>query len=129
MGVEFLSTEWAQAATDALAAHGGVSSAIQGVDLALQFEVLDSPRGPATSYHVKVAGGTAVIRMGAVRKADISVTTGYAVAAAISKGEMNVQTAFFAGKLRVSGNIAKLMLHQGVLAPLAEAVSSIEIDY
>ena len=129
MGVKFLSAEWAQAATDALAAHGGLSSAIEGVDLVLQFEVVDSPHGPATSYYVKVTNGTAGIKLGAVRKADISVTTDYAVASAISKGELNVQTAFFAGKLKVSGNIAKLMLHQGALGPLAEAVGTLDIDY
>ena len=129
MSVKFLSTEWAQAATDALAAHAGLSSALEGVDLTLQFEVVDSPHGAETSYYVKVTNGTAAIRMGAVRKADISVTTDYAVASAISKGELHVQTAFFAGKLKVSGNIAKLMLHQGVLGPLAEAVGTLDIEY
>ena len=129
MGAKFLSAEWAQAATDALSDHAGFSSAIQGIDLALQFQVVDSPHGPDTFYYVKVANGSAAIKMGSVKKADILVTTDYAVAAAISKGELNVQTAFFAGKLKVAGSLAKLMLHQGALGHMAEAVSTLEIDY
>ena len=129
MGVMFLSPEWAQAATDALTQHAGFASAIDGVDLALQFEVGDSPHSAQTSYYVKVADGSAAIKMGVLRKADVSVTTDYAVAAAISKGDLNVQTAFFAGKLKVAGKLAKLMLHQDALGHLAEAVSSLEIEY
>ena len=129
MGVMFLSPEWAQAATDALSEHAGFASAIAGIDLALQFEVFDSPHGPGTSYYVEVADGSAAIKMGSARKADISVTTDYAVAEAISRGELNVQTAFFAGKLKVSGKLAKLMLHQEALGHLAEAVSTLEIEY
>lgn len=129
MGVKFLSAEWAQSATDALVAHTGFSSAIEGVDLALQIEVVDPPDGPKTFYYVRVANGTAAIKMGTVRKADISVTTDYGVAVTISKGELSVQTAFFAGKLKVVGNFAKLMLHQGALGPLAEAAGTLDIDY
>ena len=129
MGVKFLSPEWAQAATDALSEHTGFSSAIEGIDLALQFEVVDTPHGPGTSYYVTVADGSAAIKMGAARRADISVTTDYAVAAAISKGDLNVQMAFFAGKLKVAGKLAKLMLHQEALGHLAQAVSTLEIEY
>ena len=129
MGVKFLSPEWAQAATDALSAHAGFSSAIEGVDLALQFEVVDSPHGPETSYHVRVANGSAAIKMGLARRADISVTTDYGAAAAISRGELNAQTAFFAGKLKVAGKLAKLILHQEALGHMAEAVSTLDIEY
>ena len=129
MGVKFLSAAWAQAATDALSDHAGFSSAIEGVGLALQFEVLGLPDGADVSYYIKVANGVAAIKIGAVKKADISVTTDYTVATAISKGRLNVQTAFFSGKLKVSGNFAKLMLHQSALGHLADAVSTLDIDY
>ncbi|MDE0171525.1 MAG: SCP2 sterol-binding domain-containing protein [bacterium] len=129
MGVKFLTAEWADAATEALSAHGRFASAIEGVDLALQFEVVNCPGDAQTSYYAKVANGSAAIRMGTARKADISVSTDYPVAVAISKGELNVQTAFFAGKLRVSGNLAKLMLNQGALGPLAAAVSTLDVEY
>ena len=129
MGVKFLTAEWAEAATEALSDHGRFASAIEGVNLALQFEVAGCPANAETSYHVKVANGSAAIRMGRARKADISVSTDYPVAVAISKGELNVQTAFFAGKLRVNGNLAKLMLHQAALGPLAAAVSTLDVEY
>ena len=129
MGVKFLSDEWAQAAGNALSDHQGFSSAIQGVGVSLQFEIRDTPQGSDTSYYLDVTDEGSVIKIGALRKADVSVTTNYVTAAAISKGELNIQTAFFSGKLKVAGNLAKLMLHQTALAQLSDAVSSLDIDY
>ncbi len=129
MGVKFLSLEWAEAATEALGAHAGFSSAIARMELALQFEVVDPRFGSITNYYVEVAGGVATIGIGTLGKADLSVTTDYAAATAISKGDLSVQTAFFSGKLKVVGNFAKLMLHQAALGHLAEAVSGLEVDY
>ena len=129
MGVKFLSPEWAQAASNALAHHAGFLSAIEGVGVSLQFEVGAGPEHSDTSYYVKVTNGSAVIKIGAIRKADVSVTTDYSTAVAISRGDLNIQTAFFSGQLKVTGNLAKLMLHQAALGHLAETVSSLDVDY
>ena len=129
MGVKFLSPEWAQAASNTLAHHAGFLSAIEGVGVSLQFGVRDGPERSDTSYYVKVADGSAAIKIGTIRKADVSVTTDYTTAAAISRGDLNIQMAFFSGKLKVAGNLAKLMLHQAALGNLAEAVSSLDVDY
>ena len=129
MGAKFLSAEWAQVATNALSHHAAFSSAIEGVGVSLQFEVRNPTPGSDVSYYVRVTDGGAAIKLGTIKKADVSVTTDYATAAAISKGEMNIQTAFFSGRLKVSGNLAKLMLHQTALGHLADAVSSLDVDY
>ena len=129
MGAKFLSADWARAATNALAHHPGFASAIAGVGVSLQFSVTDTPDGSDASYYVKVDDGSAAVKMGAIKKPDVSVTTDYTTAAAISQGNLNIQTAFFSGKLKVSGNLAKLMLHQVALGHLSEAVSSLEVDY
>ena len=129
MGTKFLSTEWARAATDILSRHTPFSSAIEGVGVSLQFEVSATPDGANSSYYLKVADGSAAIEIGTIKKADVTVATDYNTAAAISKGDLNIQTAFFSGKLKVSGNLAKLMLHQSVLGHLAPAVSSLDVEY
>ena len=129
MGAKFLSAEWAQAASNVLVHHPGFSSAIEGAGVSLQFDVRDTPAGSDTRYYIKVTDGSAAIKIGAIRKPDVSVTTDYTTAAAISKGNLNIQTAFFSGKLKVAGNLAKLMLHQAALGHLADAVSSLDVDY
>jgi putative sterol carrier protein len=57
------------------------------------------------------------------------VNQGYDTATAISKGELNTQSAFMTGKLKVSGNLAKLMMHQGAIQQWGSAVSDLEVEY
>jgi putative sterol carrier protein len=67
--------------------------------------------------------------VGSTEGADVTVKQSYETAAAISKGELNTQTAFMTGKLKVSGNLAKLMMHQGAIQQWGAAVSDIEVEY
>jgi putative sterol carrier protein len=128
MAYMFLSEEWATAVTAALNAHPGFKSAISNADLGLQFNVTDAPDG-AISYYMKAAGGTAELSLGTVEGADVTVGQSYETATAISKGELNTQTAFMTGKLKVSGNLAKLMMHQGAISQWQAATVDIEVEY
>ena len=128
MGVQFLSAEWAQAANRAIGRQAEPTSAT-AEDLSLQFGVKEAPAGSEARYYVRIRDGSASIEIGTVDKPDVAVTVDYATACAISKGEMNIQTAFFSGKLTVDGNIAKLITQQRHIASLADAVSSVDIDY
>ena len=129
MGARFLSPEWAQAATNALSYHPGFASAIEGAAVSVQFRVADTPEGGEVDYYVKVNNGAAVVEIGTLRKPDVTVTTNYNTAAAVSKGEMPLQNAFFSGRLKVSGNLAELISNQSALGFLADAVSALDIDY
>ena len=128
MAYKFLSEDWAVAVTEALNAHPGFKSAIANADLSLQFDVSDAPDG-ALSYYMKAAGGSAQFSIGQVEGADVTVGQTYATAAAISKGELNTQTAFMTGKLKVSGNLAKLMMHQAAIAQWQSATKDIDVEY
>ncbi len=128
MGVQFLSEEWAQEASRMLNEHSGFVSAVANVDLTLQFKVSDSPSGEV-DYHFAIAGGNATVALGVAEGADVSVSSTYDTAVAISKGDLNTQAAFMTGKLKVSGNLAKLMMHQAALTSYASAVEPMEVDY
>ncbi len=128
MGVQFLSEEWAQEATKVLNEHSGFASAIANVDLSLQFKVTDSPSGEV-DYHFVMGGGNATVALGETEDADVIVANNYDTAVAISKGDLNTQAAFMTGKLKVSGNLAKLMMHQAALTSFASAVEPMEVDY
>lgn len=129
MGVTFLSDDWASEVNAALASHEGFQSAISDMDLSMQFHVTDAPDPSQIDYYVQIADGRAMVQRGELPEPDLSVTNTYETAAAISKGELNTQQAFISGRLKVKGNLAKLMLHQAALQQFANAVSDIEIDY
>ncbi len=125
---KFLSDEYMAAATEALANHAGFSNAITDVDLDLQFHVTDSPEGDL-DYHLTIKDGSVTIARGVSDDADVSVTNTYETAVGISSGELNTQMAFMTGKLKVAGNMAALMRHQGVINQFAAAMSNVEVEY
>lgn len=129
MAVEFLSEDWAKEVTTTLNSHDGFRGAIQRMSLSLQFHVTDVPARDDIDYFVQVADGKAVVRRGILDDPDVSITNTYETAEAISKGELNTQSAFITGRIKVEGNLAKLMMHQASLQHFANAVSDMEVEY
>jgi len=125
---KFLTEDWANDVTQALNKHEGFKSAMGAADLGIQFNTEDGPNGEV-DYYLKSSGGTSNLALGRLDDADVTVKQSYDTAAAISKGELNTQTAFMTGKLKVSGNLAKLMMHQGAIQQWASAVSELDVEY
>jgi putative sterol carrier protein len=125
---KFLSEEWAQEATDALNSHEGFKNAIGAADLGIQFNTTDTPDGEV-DYYLSTSGGLATMAIGTLEGADVTVKQNYDTAAAIAKGELNTQTAFMTGKLKVSGNLAKLMMHQSAVQQWSAAVSDMSVKF
>jgi putative sterol carrier protein len=124
----FLSDEHMTAATEALNADTGFQGAMTNVDLGLQFNVTDGPQGP-TDYYLSVGDGTASLALGELDGADASVGSDYETAAAIAKGELNVQMAFMTGKIKVGGNMAKVMMYQGLINEFARVSSTLDLEF
>ncbi len=125
---KFLSEDWANEVTSTLNSHEGFMNAIGAADLGIQFETEDGPDGPV-NYYLKSSGGSSTMALGDLEDADVTVKQSYDTASAISKGDLNTQTAFMTGKLKVSGNLAKLMMHQSAIQQWGAAVSELDIDY
>lgn len=125
---KFLSEDWAQDVTTALSNHDGFKNALGAADLGIQFEVEDGPDGGA-NYYLSASGGNALMALGDLDTADVTVKQSYDTAVAIFKGELNTQTAFMTGKLKVSGNLAKLMMHQNVIQQWGAAVGDLDVDF
>ena len=102
--------------------------AIANTELTLQFVVTDAPDGEIR-YHITVADGAAALASGTLDDADATITNTYETAVGISQGELNTQMAFMTGKLKVEGNMAKLLMNQSMLGEFAEAMSDVDVEY
>lgn len=125
---KFLSQDHFDAAREALNSDPGFQNNIANVELAVQFDVTGAPEGDV-SYYLKVADGAVETDLGPLEDADVTVTSDYETSQAISKGELNVQMAFMTGKIKVGGNMAKIMMHQNVINDYARVLSGLDVEY
>ena len=125
---KFLSADHMSAATDALNSDAGFQEAMASVDLGLQFIVTGRPDGDS-DYYLKISDGSATLELGELDNFDASVTSDYESATAISQGDLNVQMAFMTGKIKVGGNMAKVMMHQGLINEFARVSSGLDLEY
>jgi putative sterol carrier protein len=126
---KFLTAEWLNDLTAALAAHEGFKSAITSTQISLQFEVPDAPEGAEKAYTIAVEGGAARVSPGPGASPDITIVNSYETAAAMAKGDLNTQMAFMTGKIKVSGNMGKLMTNQAMLTQFANATAGMQVEY
>lgn len=127
MAVKFLSEEWARAVTDALNGSEAFRQAAGTHSARLQ-QVVSTPEGEVR-YYMKLEDGKAEVALGEIEGADATIGQDYATAASISRGEVNLPAAFMTGRLRVSGNMMKLMQLQAVGTAISQAIRDVEVDY
>ncbi len=124
---EFLSDEWLVEARSIRAEYEGKTGPI-GHQVRMNLIITDVPFGEgAVHAHMDTSGGELVLDTGHIDPVDLKVTLEYAVAKAILI-EGNPQAgmqAFMSGKIRVDGDISKLMAMQaGAPDPSAAEVAA-----
>ncbi len=127
MGVKFLTDEWAKATTDALAASDAFKQAAGSTSVKLN-NVVTTPDGEK-KYYFKVENGQAEIGLGELPDAEATLTQDYDTAVALGKQEMNGTAAYMSGKLKITGDMMKLMQAQGMFNVVPEAVKGIDTEY
>lgn len=128
MGIKFLSEEWATTMTDALNSSQDFQNAASGQQVKLQQVISDAPDGES-KYYFTIDGGKAQVGIGEIADAEATITQNYETAVAINKQELNAQNAFMQGKLKIAGNMMKLMQLQGVFTAMPKAVDGIDVEY
>jgi len=128
VGVKFLSQEWAEQISAALNSSPEFRSAATSKAMGLQQVVKDAPEGEIR-YYFALEDGDASIALGELTNPDATVEQSYDTAVAMSRGEIGASQAFMQGKLKISGNMMKLMQLQGVLGAMPAAVKSVSVDY
>lgn len=129
MAVKFLTEEWMSAIQEAMNTDADLGQAIADVELSMQFTVTEAPEGTTPDYSITLAGGEATVTPGEMDGADVAITNDFETAVGISKGDTNTQMAFMTGKLKVSGNMGKLMMNQAALNKISSALAGLDIEY
>jgi putative sterol carrier protein len=128
MGVKFLSEEWTQAVQDALNASDSFRNAIANQSAKIQ-QVVSTPEGE-TKYWFKLEGGQAHLGMGQLDEpVDATISQDYETAAAVLRNELSPTAAYMSGKMRVSGDLMKLMQLQGAMGQMPAALGNLDVDY
>jgi hypothetical protein len=122
----FLSDEWIAALADAC---GGVTASPDGQRDRLVVEpvVLGVPGRGEVRYRMAFAADSCTVGGAApdVASADVRLETDYATAVALARGEANAQAALADGRLRVSGDVARLAAHGSALARLGDLFAAV----
>jgi len=100
----FLTSAWIAALDEA----GRAAHVPDDVRVVVQQVVVEDD-GREVAYAVRVADGGVRVEAGRAADPDVTFTQDRATAAAIARGELSAQAAFLDGRLRVGGDLAKVL--------------------
>jgi putative sterol carrier protein len=127
VGVKFLTDEWAKAVTEAANSSEAFKQAATGKSVTAQ-NVVTTADGE-TKYWFALQDGQAQVEMGEAPDPEATLTADYDTAVALTKGELNATSAYMSGKLKIQGDMMKLMGLQGVFNALPQVFKELEIEY
>lgn len=129
MALKFQSEEWFKEANNRIQSDEGVLGAGKGQTVAIQQVVTELPEGGEKKTFLKITDGTPEVGIGEVEGAEATVTQSYETSVAILKGEVNQQAAFMQGKIKIQGNLMKIMSLQGFLQAFGKVLATIETEF
>jgi len=128
MGIKYLSDEYYKEVNNVIQSDESVLNASKNQNVSVQQVITDSPEGEIKSY-LKITDGTPEVGGGEIEGPEATITQSYETAVAIAKGELNGQNAFMQGKLKVTGNMMKLMQLQPFLQSMGNASKGLDTEY
>ena len=127
MAVKFLTEEWARAVTDALNSNDAWKQAGAGKTVKIQ-NIVSAPDGEKR-YYLNVVDGNSEVSMGELPGAEATLSSDYETAAAMSRNELNATAAYMSGKLKIQGDLMRLMQLQGLFNTLPQAIKTVDVEY
>ena len=95
-----------------------------GASARMQYAVTGGPDGDVKYYWVLENGKLLESQLGEIADADFTLTQSFEDAMKVQKGELDANAAFMQGKMKVSGNMGKLMS----LMPLTQSAEYKDIQ-
>jgi len=127
VGMKFLSDEWANEVTKRLNENDAFKQAAGTQTTTLQ-QVINTPEGEV-KYYFKLENGQGEVALGESDSAEATITQDYDTAVALAKNELSGTAAYMGGKIKVSGDLMKLMQMQGVFSTLPAVAAEMDVDY
>jgi putative sterol carrier protein len=111
----FLSDEWVSAVEGIMAQHADSAGGAPHGNVVVNLVVTDTPFGEDKTMHMGNVDGKALMGGGHREGADVTMTTDYATAKEVfvANNPQAGMQAFMAGKVKVQGDMTKLMMSQG----------------
>jgi putative sterol carrier protein len=129
VGIQFLSEEWAKAVEEKLNVNEQFRNSAGSASAKVQQVVTGTPDGEK-KYWFKLSGGQAQLGVGDIDEpADATITQDYDTAVALMKSELTGMAAYMSGKLRVAGDLMKLMQLQGPMGQMPAVLKELDVDY
>lgn len=129
MAVKFQSDEYFLAANEAISANEDVAKAAKGHNVAVQVVTTQYPEIGEKKTFLKIIDGKPQVGAGEIDEPNATITQNYATAVLLDQGELSPQTAFMEGKIKIKGNLMKIMSLQRFLQTLGPATRHIEREY
>lgn len=117
MAHAFLSDEWIAAARDVRALHADDEREVN-VEITMNQIITHVPFGAGTiESYLDTSTGTMILELGQLENADVTITTDYETAKTIfiDRNFEQAMQAFMSGKIRVQGDLMKLMTLQAAI--------------
>jgi predicted lipid carrier protein YhbT len=121
---EFLSDAWFDAYSADVAASGSVRSL---GPLVIEQRIHHVPGRGEVRYQLHVDDRGARLERNELVDPDVRITTDYAVAVAIARGEQSAQNALARGRLRLGGDIEALVRRADALAALDDVAAGLRV--
>ena len=129
MAVKFQSDEYFEAANSAMQSSEEVLKEAKGRNVAIQIVTTDYPGIGEKRTFLKIIDGQPSAGQGEIDDPDATIRQNYETAVALDKGELSPQTAFMEGKIKIKGNLMKMMQLQRFMQTLGPAAKHIEREY
>jgi len=120
----YLSDEWFEHAQRALSDKSEQVRATDRPDLVVQQHVTAGPSGDV-AYHVDMHNGEVGIAPGVAADPTVTFIQDWDTASAIGRGDLSAQGAFMAGRIRVRGDLPKLVECGDVFGDLDDALADL----
>ena len=120
----YLSPAWIADLDALVAADPTLGRVALTTRLEVAVRVTGTPDGDV-AYSLRAVAGVISVGSGGTDGADVELTTDYATARAIATNTMNAQVAFLSGRLRLEGDLDRLIACQPVFAALDAAVTAL----
>jgi SCP-2 sterol transfer family len=125
---EFLSDEWITALAHAAPARNVVAGAVDAVArLVVEPVVRGVPGRDEVRYRIAFdeIGCEVTARADDAARADVYLETDYPTAMGLARGDTNAQAALADGRLRVTGDVARLAAHASALPRLGDLFAAV----